>query len=99
MTSEPLIRSVRGIWMNGLNTELLRKWRRSIDRTCDRSVRDAAEQAATELREWDGRTLPVHETVLKMARHEGVALEDVIAYLASLGIGYLVALSPREEDR
>ena len=94
-----LAEGVRKIWMDGLNTPLLRRWRKAVEKTADQKVRWAAEEAADELRDWDGTSLPVHETVQKWAAHEGVELEAVVAYLASLGIGYLVALSPNEEDR
>lgn len=93
-----LMNDVRSIWSNGFNIDLLRLWRRSLNRTATRQVRFAVEAAADELREWDGTSLPVEDVIKKWTDHEGAEYDQAVAYLATLGIGYLVALSPRERE-
>lgn len=76
----------------GPDSERFRAYRSRLERQTAAPVVAAAAHAASHLRAMHGR-LPLQEVVDELAEFHRADVGAVLAYLAALGLGYLVAES------
>lgn len=85
--------AARLVLLQGPDSERFRVYRRRLETQTPPLVVAAAAHAAAHLREMHGR-LPVQEVVEELAEFHRADVGAVLSYLASLGIGYLLAENP-----
>lgn len=74
----------------------LREWRWTVNSKTTGTVRRAARAAAEQVSRMDGN-IPVESIVRENAIFQNAEYEDVVAYLAVMGLGYLSSLGEEEE--